>query len=180
VHRDRDLGMGRPIARRDFLQGVAIGVAGIAPELAQAAAAERAVQDRPGYYPPGRLGLRGSHPGSFEAAHQLRDGEFWDSAEHLEDTGEAYDLVVVGAGISGLAAAHFWREGSGRRARILLLDNHDDFGGHAKRNEFSVRDTTLLLNGGTLGIESPTPYSAVAYIRKRSQETATDPPSTSP
>jgi len=162
VRRDKYLGTGRAIARRDFLQGVAIGVAAFAPELAHAAAAERALQDQPGYYPPGRLGLRGSHPGSFEAAHLLRDGEFWDHAANLEDTGETYDLVVVGGGISGLAAAHFWREGAGRPANILVLDNHDDFGGHAKRNEFAVRGRSLLLNGGTLGIESPTPYSPIA------------------
>jgi spermidine dehydrogenase len=137
-------------------------VAGLAPELARAVAAERALQDQSGYYPPARLGLRGSHPGSFEAAHLLRDGEFWDHAEHLEDTVEVYDLVVVGAGISGLAAAHFWQQGAGPRAKILVLDNHDDFGGHAKRNEFAMRGRPLLLNGGTLGIESPTPYSTVA------------------
>ena len=72
--------MDRPIARRDFLQGAAIGVGGVllgglAPELAAAAAITE--QDRPGYYPPTRLGLRGSHPGSFEAAHALRDRQRW-------------------------------------------------------------------------------------------------------
>jgi len=96
--------------------------------------------------------MRGSHPGSFEAAHALRDGA---SMGRAVDTGESYDLVVVGAGISGLAAAQFFRARAAPGARILLLDNHDDFGGHAKRNEFQLGGRTELLNGGTLLIESP-------------------------
>ena len=83
--------------------------------------------------------MRGSHPGSFETAHSLRDGTFWESAGKPEDTGESYDLIVVGGGISGLAAAHFYRKATGNKARILILDNHDDFGGHAKRNEFRLQ-----------------------------------------
>ena len=106
--------------------------------------------------------MRGSHPGSFDAAHSLRDGTFWDSAGKPEDTGETYDLIVVGGGISGLAAAHFYRKATGGKARILILDNHDDFGGHAKRNEFRVGNAFRLGFGGTFSIESPAPYSAVA------------------
>lgn len=158
----RDLGMDRPIARRDFLQGAAIVAltSGLAPELAHAAAIERAAQDAPGYYPPALTGLRGSHPGSFEDAHALRDGA--NLAARVRDTGETYDLVVVGAGISGLSAAHFYRAAAGPKARILILDNHDDFGGHAKRNEFTIGGRLNIMNGGTAGIESPTPYSPVA------------------
>ncbi len=116
----------------------------------------------PGYYPPALTGMRGSHPGSFDAAHSLRDGTFWDSAGKAEDTGESYDLIVVGGGISGLAAAHFYRKTASEKARILILDNHDDFGGHAKRNEFRIGDSFRLGFGGTFSIESPAPYSAVA------------------
>jgi len=160
---DKDLGMDQPIARRDFLQGAAIGVGGVllgglAPELADAAA-ELAEQDRTGYYPPTRLGMRGSHPGSFEAAHALRDSRTLTAP--IAETGESFDLIVVGAGISGLAAAHFFRANS-PRGRVLVLDNHDDFGGHAKRNEFRVNSRMHLLNGGTLSIESPRPYGKVA------------------
>ena len=111
------------------------------------------------YYPPALTGLRGSHLGSFETAHALRDGERWPDAV-LED--DAYDLIVVGAGISGLAAAHFFRKAKGPDARILLLDNHDDFGGHAKRNEFRVGERLLLSYGGTQSIEAPGRYSPVA------------------
>src|SRR5208283_3767159 len=79
----------------------------------------------------------------------------------ITDTNEAYDLVVVGAGISGLSAAYFYRSRR-KAARILILDNHDDFGGHAKRNEFQLGGRLALMNGGTFSIDSPRPYSAVA------------------
>ena len=92
----------------------------------------------------------------------MRDGIFWESAGKPEDTGETYDLIIVGGGISGLSAAHFYRKAMGGKARILILDNHDDFGGHAKRNEFRVNNAFRLGFGGTFSIESPAPYSAVA------------------
>ena len=106
--------------------------------------------------------MRGSHPGSFEAAHALRDGTYPKSGAKPIETGEDYDLIVVGAGISGLAAAYFYRAKAGAGARVLILDNHDDFGGHAKRNEFEFGGKIQLINGGTLGIDSPRPYSTVA------------------
>ena len=148
--RDRALGLDQPITRRDFLNGIAIGTAALAyPDALMAGGSDPAggaasdsaapAQDAPGYYPPLLTGMRGSHPGSFEAAHALRDGQ---PPPPLQDTGERYDLIVVGAGISGLAAAHFYRAQRGSRSRILLLDNHDDFGGHAKRNEFHLDETS--------------------------------------
>jgi spermidine dehydrogenase len=169
--RDRLLGMDQPITRRDFLNGIAIGAAAAAsgpifaaPPSNTAAASvalqlHPAAQDALGYYPPLLTGMRGSHPGSFEDAHALRDGQTWPAAT---DTGEEYDLIVVGAGISGLAAAHFYRAKAGAKSRILILDNHDDFGGHAKRNEFNLSGHLHLLNGGTLEIDSPRPYGPIA------------------
>jgi spermidine dehydrogenase len=137
----------------------AIGAPGFA--VAAEAAASPWPQDHAGYYPPALTGLRGSHPGSFENAHALRDGDFWSQRLKQEDTGEHYDLVIVGGGISGLSAAHFYRAAR-PNARILILDNHDDFGGHAKRNEFHLGGKLQLMNGGTLEIDSPRPYSKVA------------------
>ena len=164
---DQKLGMNKPIERRDFLQGAAISLAaaavgGVMPELAFGAglSAEKAAQDQPGYYPPTRTGMRGSHPGSFEGAHAVRDNP--GILTEAQDTDEHYDLIVVGGGISGLAAAHFYRKEAGPDAKILILENHDDFGGHAKRNEFHVDGKLLLMNGGTVLISSPTPYSPVA------------------
>ena len=106
TNHDRDLGMGVPISRRDFLNGVAVGIGGslvagrISPDLDVLLA-----QTPNAGYPPALTGLRGSHVGSFEALHSMRDAAFWKKAPAAEDTGEEYDLVVVGAGISGLAAA---------------------------------------------------------------------------
>ena len=155
------------ITRRDFLNGVAFGTGGtiaggLLPDFMMTAlAGGPAPQDADKYYPPTRTGLRGNHPGSFEGAHRLRDGDFWSQAGKIGDTNEAYDLVVVGGGISGLAAAYFYRARHAD-ARILILDNHDDFGGHAKRNEFELGGRLALINGGTMGIDSPRPYSVVA------------------
>jgi spermidine dehydrogenase len=165
--RDHALGADRPITRRDFLNGASIAVgstfAGRAfPEfIATAFAGGQAPQDAAGYYPPALTGLRGNHVGSFEAAHSLRDGDFWSQTGKITETNEAYDLVVVGAGISGLSAAYFYRS-MRKAARILVLDNHDDFGGHAKRNEFWLGGHLALMNGGTFSIDSPRPYGAVA------------------
>ena len=159
----RDLGMDRPIGRRDFLNGIALAMGvSMAPQLAAGFEVERMAETSPGYYPPALTGMRGSHEGSFEVAHSIRDGNFWEHAGEPEDTGESYDLAVVGGGISGLSSAYFFRKTKGKRARILILDNHDDFGGHAKRNEFGQAGRTLLGYGGTYAIESPAPYSPVA------------------
>jgi spermidine dehydrogenase len=158
---DRELGMKRNITRRDFLNGVAVTAgAALMPWHLLSAASDP--EKSPDYYPPALTGLRGSHPGSFDAAHALRDGTFWDASGTPQDTGETFDLVIVGGGISGLSAAHFYRKAAGANVRILILDNHDDFGGHAKRNEFRVGNRTLIGYGGTYSIESPEPYSAVA------------------
>jgi spermidine dehydrogenase len=161
---DHYLGMDRPITRRDFMNGAAmvIGAAMLPHASASGATNLPEPQNDPGYDPPGKTGLRGSHPGSFEIAHSLRDGTFWESAGSPVEIPETYDLVIVGGGISGLAAAYFFREKAGNAARILILENHDDFGGHAKRNEFHLGGKLQLLNGGTLLIDSPTPYSPVA------------------
>src|SRR5215471_1487789 len=118
------------ISRRDFLNGVALTTAsGLTP--AQQLAAD------PARYPPALTGLRGQHDGSFEVAHAIaREGRRYPINSLAIE--ESYDLVVVGGGISGLAAAWFYRRVAGENARILVLDNHDDFGGHAKRNEVTI------------------------------------------
>lgn len=160
--------MNRAITRRDFLNGISIAVGGSilagrstwleALGLPQSSFAP---EREAGYYPPALSGLRGSHDGSWEVAHELREGKSWDSLAR-EDAGEVYDLIVVGGGISGLAAAYFFRKQAGPRARVLVLDNHDDFGGHATRNEFRAGGRLLIGYGGTQSIDGPARYSAEA------------------
>jgi spermidine dehydrogenase len=154
---DRRLGMNRAISRRDFIGGVGIAIgASLLPGCSRS--------DEPGadmvgqYYPPAQTGMRGSHAGSFEVAHGAVKGQLWDAKE----TGEHYDLVVVGAGISGLSAAYIYRRDINPNARILILDNHDDFGGHAKRNEFELDGKTLIGFGGTMFIDAPKTYPEVS------------------
>jgi spermidine dehydrogenase len=167
--------MRRKITRRDFLNGVSVGVGGAVVSaigaskvfgadtlFAAAALDELSPQDALGYYPPAKMGMRGNHDGSFTFAHLIRDGQPWNDLGKAAASGESYDLVVVGGGISGLAAAYFYRQRAGKNARILILDNHDDFGGHAKRNEFHAGGRTVLSYGGTQSIESPGKYSDVA------------------
>jgi spermidine dehydrogenase len=139
--------MAKGITRRDFLDGVALAMgAGLTPAKLLAASPER-------YYPPALTGLRGHHPGAFEIAHRRAwQGELFDAGGGAAD--ESYDLIVVGAGISGLAAAWFYRQRH-EQARILILDNHDDFGGHAKRNEFRAGSRLILAYGGSETLESP-------------------------
>ena len=165
--RDLELGMDRPITRRDFLNGVAIGLGSMAATslltscVGHAAFDTGNAPDPAEAYPPSATRMRGSPAGSFEVAHQLRDGTFWQTAGSPNHSDDTYDLIVVGAGISGLAAAHFFRKQAGASARILVLDNHDDFGGHAMRKEFQVGGRKLLAYGAQ-SIESPSRYSAVA------------------
>jgi len=149
------------ITRRDFINGIALSVAAgssLSPlELL-------AKQGTP--YPPALTGLRGNHKGSFEAAHaRAMEGKTWPRPGTLTD--DVYDLVVVGGGISGLSAAFLFQQQAGFDKRVLVLDNHDDFGGHATRNEFTVDGRLLIGYGGSQSIDSPSTYSteAAALLR---------------
>ena len=149
--------MARNITRRDFLNGAALALAAgatlsprdlLALEVGAAPPGSPIGKD---YYPPALTGMRGSHDGSFEVAHALAwRGEAPTDYALLD---ERYDLVVVGAGLSGLAAAYLYRQQAGPDRKILILDNHDDFGGHAKRNEFHAGGRMLLGVGGSLNLE---------------------------
>ncbi|MEM8682034.1 MAG: NAD(P)-binding protein [Pseudomonadota bacterium] len=150
---DKALGMQAAITRRDLFHGVgALALSAAMPSRLWADGAATA-------YPPGLTGMRGNHDGSFEVAHSLAFTGL-PSREAAQDAGDV-DLVVVGGGISGLSAAYFYRE-QHPDARILILDNHDDFGGHAKRNEFVVDGKTLIGYGGGQTVQEPGKYPRVA------------------
>ena len=104
--------------------------------------------------------MRGNHDGAFDTGHQLGIEGRTDWGPVQEPDAGTYDLVVVGGGISGLSSAYFYRK-ENPDARILILDNHDDFGGHAKRTEFQVGDRTLLCHGGSETLEAPSDSSDV-------------------
>ncbi len=170
---DRELGMNREINRRDFVSGTSIAIAGAALAPGDVGAQGRDARLAPAaspvvdqsvsqetYYPPTRTGMRGSHPGSFEVAHRMRDGEVWDDPQ---ETGEEYDLIVVGGGLSGLGAAYYFRKAM-PEARVLILENHDDFGGHAQRNEHMVEGRQVISYGGTAYITGAYTYEGLELM----------------
>src|SRR5258706_1960960 len=181
----RELGMHRRIARRDFLNGVAVGVAGLlgsgyrvqgsaflvpGSEFSVPSSEFQVPPRDAAAYPPALTGLRGNYPEAVSAFGPMAQGAYRQFPALDTDTNETYDLVIVGAGISGLAAAHFWRRALGANQKVLILDNHDDFGGHAKRNEFTYQGRTFVGYGGTQSIATPFPYS---YTAKRLVEELT-------
>ena len=152
------------ITRRDFINGFALSLAAgttLSP-LELLAMTDEAVGRRMAcVYPPALTGMRGDHPGSFEVAHALAwQGATWPRPD--KQTEDTYDLVVVGGGASGLGAAFYWQQKNGPGSRVLILDNHDDFGGHCKRNEFIVDGVPLIGYGGCQSIDTPGHYSAGA------------------
>ena len=177
---DRELGMNREITRRDFLNGASVAVGGVGSIGSLGATREHSATAAGGgshqdvsasgdeYYPPKLTGMRGSHDGSFEVAHEMRDGKSWGEAA---DSGEHYDLVVVGGGLSGLAAAYYFRKAL-PDASVLVLDNHDDFGGHARRVEFDVDGRKLVGYGGTQFIDGDYPPAGVSLLEDIGLEAA--------
>jgi spermidine dehydrogenase len=161
--RDLELGMDRSISRRDFLNGfgVSIGSSLLASnsdwfEASGSPHAPFEPEKSPDYYPPSLTGMRGSTDAVMRVGHSLRDGKKWSAPKADAAT---YDLIVVGGGISGLSAAYFFRKVVGPKAKILILENHDDFGGHARRNEFQTPGRTIIGYGGTQSIAGPKGYS---------------------
>ncbi|PNY82915.1 FAD-dependent oxidoreductase [Deinococcus koreensis] len=157
---DRALGMHRPIERRDFLNGLAYTAAAVAAQGLMPwgrAHAGGAGGPAAGPYPPATQGAVVGQTGAASAVmHALRDGTLTPGAG--VSTGETFDLVVVGAGISGLSAAHeFGRLNPG--ARVLILDPLEDIGGHASRNEFRVGGKILIGYGGSQSLQTPSYFS---------------------
>jgi spermidine dehydrogenase len=121
--RNHELGMGRDITRRDFLDGVAVGACGAlvggafgAEKLLAAGALDEFAPEKAGdYYPPAKMGMRGNHDGTFTFAHMLRDGEKWEELGAAAKTGETYDLVMGGRGNQRAGGGSFLPEERGER-----------------------------------------------------------------
>lgn len=163
---EQELGIGRAIPRRDFLNGFAVAVGGslLAPgaqwfERFGLPHSPLSPESTNANYPPALTGMRGTTDAVMEVGHALRDGNAWNNPTPDSDS---YDLIVVGGGISGLSAAYFFRKVAGPKAKILILENHDDFGGHARRNEFRTDRRMILGYGGTQSIAGPKLYSKQA------------------
>lgn len=164
---DRALGMDTPITRRDFLGStlVAAGTALVA-EGASAAGQKPHKGDAgdafDGYGGTGDYAYaNGNTYEVMSAGHLMRDGAFDPALPDATDTGEFYDCVIAGGGISGLAAALTFLTGSGPGSKVLVLDNHPVFGGEAKRNEFEVDGRRLIAHQGSAIYHVPYPHSAI-------------------
>ena len=149
------------ITRRNFINGTLMATGAI---IVPFGCVSETVIDKldPLYYPPARTGLRGSHPGSNTHAHSRAwdKKSDWGPSTKLKET---YDLIVVGGGISGLSAAYFFLQKYGLDKKVLILDNHDDFGGHAKRNEHTIDGEFRLGHGGSQSIDETNEMSEVVH-----------------
>jgi spermidine dehydrogenase len=143
---ERDLGLDCRITRRDFLDASLLAAGSALLSSPAPLAAAQTPASNPEWDGYGGIGdYARSHGNMWEsiaAAHDLRDGKLADAASRATDTGERYDLIIVGAGLSGLGAAWFFQKIRG--GSCLLLDNHPMMGGEAKRNEFEVDGVHLI------------------------------------
>ncbi|HUC40922.1 MAG TPA: NAD(P)-binding protein [Gemmatimonadales bacterium] len=145
------LGMDEPISRRDFLNGTLLASAGLLIGGGRPGQAPATISPADAWDGYGGVGdyarAHGNMYDLMTTAHRMRDGEFERAVASATDTGEMYDLVAVGGGISGLAAAVFFQKKGG--GRCLVIDNHAIFGGEAKRNEFTVDGHSLVAHQGS-------------------------------
>jgi spermidine dehydrogenase len=160
---DAALGMDTPITRRDFLGSVLLASGAVLLESSSPAELLAAKDEFTGY---GGVGEYSASNGNtlevLEAGHTIRDGLYDPLPKKIIDTGEAYDCVIIGGGISGLAAALFFQRQAGPEMKCLVLENHSIFGGEAKQNEFLVDGQRLIAHQGSAIYQLQHPYSFLA------------------
>ena len=154
------------ITRRDFL-GTALLASGSAlfagmPPSELLAAQEN---DFTGY---GGVGEYSNANGNtwdvVQAGHAIRDRLYDPLPAGIIDTGEIYDCVIIGGGISGLAGALCFQREAGSGMKCLILENHPIFGGEAKQNEFLVEGKQLLAHQGSAIYQVQYPHSFLAQF----------------
>jgi spermidine dehydrogenase len=163
---DKALGMEQGITRRDFLNStlLASGALLLAP-LTPAELLAKAEAQGEDWSGPGGVGDYADSNGNtlavLTAGHKIRDHAYDTLPPDVVETHETYDCVVVGGGISGLAAALFFKRRAGEGMKCLVLDDHAIFGGEAKRNEFVVDGHRLVAHQGSAFYPVPYPYSFI-------------------
>lgn len=157
---DEALGLNTPIPRRDFLNGTLLSVGSLAAAclspLQQLAHAHGSTPQ------PSKSSWGGNSQDVFDAGHAVRDGLYDDRNITAEDTGEFFDLIVVGGGFSGLASAYYFKQAKEGRAKILVLENHTVPGGNARRDEFRIKGQTLYAPQGSIVAQDLPPAFAAA------------------
>ena len=141
------------ITRRDFVAGTLVGIGGGAMfGHADASSTLEPPAQPPSSFPPemggydwnGYAGVgdyaksNGNIASVRDTAHLVRDGLTEELMKKTEDTGEEYDMVIIGGGFSGLGAAYQFHKKYGDKKKCLIIENHPVFGGEAKMNEFEV------------------------------------------
>ncbi|HEY3927561.1 MAG TPA: FAD/NAD(P)-binding protein [Candidatus Koribacter sp.] len=151
------------ITRRDFLNGTLLASGAVL--LHQLTPVQLLAQSTgDDFTGPGGIGDYAHSNGNTEpivkAGHGIRDG-LYETLANVTDTGETYGCVIVGGGISGLAAALLFRQATGDKLTSLILENHPIFGGEAKQNEFEVDGQRLTAHQGSAVFWVPYPYSFI-------------------
>ena len=156
--RDRALGMNARICRRDFLNSALLASGSV---LLSSVTPLQLLAQQPswgGYTGEGDYaGANGNTLDAMLSGHAVRDGVFDSPAASVVDTGEVFDLVVVGGGFSGLAAGLFFNDQAPAKQTCLILENHAVFGGQARRNEFLVDGHRLMAPQGSNNFSTPAP-----------------------
>lgn len=161
---DDALGLNASITRRDFLNGTLLSLIGVW-------AAHRSPMEVLAQSP--RWG--GNTQDVLAAGHAVRDGAYDNPKIAARDTGEVFDLVIIGGGFSGLGAAYFFNQVKGNTARVLVLENHRMFGGNARRDEFTIKGETLYApQASIVNQEQPPAFAPPPAVQRIFQELRID------
>lgn len=159
----KSVGPGTDITRRDFLNGTLLGAGAMLLDLPAPSAMLGANSDWNGY---GGVGDYAHSNGNtwqvMSVGHEVRDGRYDHIDPPAQDTGETFDLVVVGGGLSGLGAAYFFAKQRPAQ-KCLILENHPIFGGEAKQNEFIVNGQRLIGPQGSNNFGFPQRPGTISY-----------------